>query len=146
MHSSLARRNQLSLCVRLAFAAGLTLLLSGWTCSAFFFFNGCQDGGSSPQLTSLWPDNIPRDAESVTVTLEGTGFTSRSQVLWNGGVLDTVFTDSDHLQTTITQQTFDWFGGSVGNTVLIAVRPQGSTVNQGCSKQDDSTAQPLKIR
>jgi hypothetical protein len=34
--------------------------------------------------------------------------------------------DSHHLQTTVTQQTFDSFGGSVGNNVQISVRSQSN--------------------
>jgi len=40
--------------------------------------------------------------------------------------------DSRHLQATITQQTFDSFGGSAGNSVQISVRSQESTVVLGC--------------
>jgi len=145
MRSSLAHPSRFSPVVCLALIAALTLLLSGWTCSAFFYFNDCPDAGAKAQLTSVSPDTISRDAGSVLLTLEGSGFTSQSQVLWNGNVLDTVFIDARHLQTTISQETFDSFGGS-GDSVLVSVRPHGSMMNQGCSKEGDSTAQPLKIR
>ena len=60
MHSSLA-----NLSIRIALVAALTLLSSGWTCSALFL--SCQGVGQS-QVTSLSPDTIPNDAESVLLT------------------------------------------------------------------------------
>jgi hypothetical protein len=116
--------------IRVALIAALTLLLSGWmTCSAIFL--SCQ-GVAQTQVTSLSPDAIPSDAELVLLTADGSGFTPRSQIMWNGNPLQTTFVDSHHLKTTVTQQTFDSFGGSVGNNVQISVRSQASFDDLGC--------------
>jgi|SRR5580658_2456122 hypothetical protein len=100
----------------------VTLLLSGWTCTGLFV--SCQ-GVSQAQINSLSPDNIPSDSTSVPLTVDGSGFTSQSQILWNGSTLETTFIDSHHLQTTITQEIFDSFGGSAGNSVRISVASGG---------------------
>ena len=115
--------------IRVALAAALTLLLSGWSCSAIF--HSCQ-GIAEPQVTSLSPDTIPIDMESVVLTVDGSGFTSQAQITWNGNPLQTTFMDSHHLQTMVNQQTFDSFGGSVGNNVQISVRSQASFDELGC--------------
>jgi hypothetical protein len=115
--------------IRLALIAALTLLLSGWTCSGIFL--SCQGVGQS-QVTSLSPDTIPSDAESVLLTVDGSGFTPQSQIMWNGNPLQTTFMDSHHLQTTVTQQTFDSFGGTLVNNVQISVRSQASFDDLGC--------------
>ena len=63
----------------IAFIAVLTLLSSGWSCSAMF--ESCQ-GVSQAQINSLSPSNIPSDANSVPLMVEGSGF--RPVVLkWN---------------------------------------------------------------
>ena len=101
--------------VRIAFIAALTLLLAGWTtCSAMVDFNSCESSVPQPQITSLLPGAIPGDGESVLLTVNGSGFAPQSQIMWNGSALPTTFMDSRHLQTTITQQTFDSLGGSAG--------------------------------
>jgi hypothetical protein len=84
------------------------------------------------QVTSLSPDTIPSDAETVLLTVDGKGFTPQSQIMWNGNALQTTFIDSHDLQTTVTQQTFDSFGGSVGNNVQISVGSQASFDDLGC--------------
>lgn len=116
----------------------LTLILSGWTCSGLFV--SCQ-GVSQAQINSLAPDNIPRDATSVPLTVYGSGFTPQSQIMWNGSTLETKFIDSRHLQTTITQETFESFGGSAGNTVLISVASEGL----GCPINGNATTLDLMI-
>jgi hypothetical protein len=103
-------------------------MLSGWTCDALFL--SCQ-GVDQSQVSSLSPDTIPSDAESV-LTVDGSGFTAQSQILWNGSPLPTTFMDPHHLQTTVTQQTFDSFGGSAGKNVQISVRSQASSKDLGC--------------
>jgi len=64
--------------------------------------------------------------------VDGSGFVSQSEILWNGNPLQTAFVDSRHLQTTITQQTLDSFGGSVGTNVLISVVSPQSDFIVGC--------------
>ena len=114
---------------RIALVAALTLLLSGWTCSAMFL--SCH--GLEPlQVTALSPDAISSSAESVRLTAEGSGFTPQSQIMWNGNALTTTFMDSRHIQTTITRQTLDSFGGSVDSTVKISVKSQASFDDMGC--------------
>jgi hypothetical protein len=122
----------------IALIAVLTLLSSGWTCSAMF--ESCQ-GVSQAQINSLSPSNIPSDANSVPLIVEGSGFTPQSQIMWNGSTLETTFLDSHHLQTTITQETFDDFGGSAGSRVQISV---GSKIS-GCPISGNSATLELVI-
>jgi hypothetical protein len=130
MPSSRAHPRQPFPLIHIALVAALTLLLSGWTCSALFV--SCQGVGDPPQIASLSPDTIPSDANSAPLTVEGSGFTPQSQILWNGSSVQTTFVDSHHLQTTITQQIFDAFGGSAGSSVQISVRSQGSVSDLKC--------------
>ncbi len=104
MRCSLANPYKPSPRICVALIPALSLLFSGWTCSALFL--SCQGVGQS-KVTSLSPDTIPIDAEPVLQTVEGIGFTPQSQIMWNGNALQTMFMDSYHLQTTVTQQTFD---------------------------------------
>ncbi len=129
MPSFLAHPNKPFPLIRVALIAALTLLLSGWTCGAIFL--SCQ-GVAPSQVTSLSPDTIPSDAESVLLTAAGSGFTPQSQIMWNGNALQTTFMDSHHLQSTVPQQTFHSFGGSVGNNVQISVMSQASFDDLGC--------------
>ena len=146
MRSCLANLRKTFAPVRIAFIAAMTLLLSGWTCSAMFNFKSCQDAVAQAQITSLTPDTIPSDAESVLLTVDGSGFTLQSQILWNGTALATTFTDSRHLQTTITQPMLDSVRGSVGSSVQISIRSRGSVSGSGCPKGRDSATQALVIK
>lgn len=139
MRSSLARSGKPSPSICIAFIAALTLLLSGWTCS--FEFQSCQGVAMRPQITSLTPSSVPRDANSVPLIVEGSGFTPQSQIMWNGSTLETTFMDSHHLQTTITHETFDDFGGSVGSRVQLSVGSRRS----GCPINGNSATLDLAI-
>ena len=145
MGSSLVNRRKPFPSVHLALVAVLTLLLSGWTCNALFEFNSCQGVTAQPQIRSLSPGTIQGDTGSVLLTVDGSGFTPQSQILWNGSGLETTFTDSRHLQTTITRQTFESFGGAAGSSVQISVRSQGSVAGLGCSSGGNSAAMALLI-
>ncbi len=138
MRSSLVKPCKPSPSIRIALIAVLALLLSGWTCS--FEFNSCQ-GVRQSQITSLSPSSVPSDANSVPLMVDGSGFTPQSQILWNGSTLDTRFMDSHHIQATITQETFESFGGSAGSSVQISVKSQGS----GCPINGDSATLNLVI-
>jgi len=129
MRSSLAHPYKPFPLIRLALIAALTPLLSAWTCGALFL--SCQGVGQA-QVTSLSPSTIPRNAESILLTVDGKGFAPQSQITWNGSALQTTFMDSHHLRTTVTQQTLDSFGGSGGNNVQISVTSQASFDNFGC--------------
>ena len=142
MRSSLAHPYKPSPLILVALIAALTLVLSGWTCSAIF--RSCQ-GVVPSQVTSLSPDTIPSDAESVLLTADGGGFTPQSHIMWNGNALQTTFVDSHHLQTTVTQQTFQSFGGSVGNNVQISVMSQASFDDLGCPIGGNSATLVLVI-
>jgi hypothetical protein len=135
MRSSLVNPSKPFPLIRIALIATLALLLSGWTCSAMFV--SCQGLGTQPQITSLSPDTVSRDAES-DLTVEGSGFTPQSQIMWNGSALPTTFTDSRHVESTITQQTFDFFGGSAGSSVQISVGSKGS--GTGCPPPNGNSA------
>src|SRR5215467_4333677 len=129
MQSPLAGSCKPSACVHLALVGALTLLLSGRTCGVFFV--SCL-GVAQPQITSLSPDAISSDAESVLLTVDGSDFISQSQIMWNGNALPTTLIDPQHLQATITQQTFKSFGGLAGSNVQITVSSQGTPANTGC--------------
>ena len=103
--------------VRMSFILVLTFALSGWTCSAV----SCLGVQTTPQITSLSPNSMSANATSVPLIVIGDNFVSQSEILWNGHTLATTFMDSQHLQASITQQTFTQFGGSQGDNVLIAV-------------------------
>ena len=139
MRSSRVKPCKPSPSIRIALIAVLTLLLSGWTCS--IEFNSCQGAALQPQITSLSPTSVPSDANSVPLTVDGSGFTPQSQILWNGSTLGTTFMDSHHIQATITQETFESFGGSAGSSVQISVRSQGSS----CPISGNSAALDLVI-
>jgi hypothetical protein len=128
--------------VRIVFVLLLTLLLSAWdTCSVSF--SSCQGVVAKAQVTSLSPGAVPGDADSAPLIVVGSGFTPHSQILWNGADLPTTFMDSQHLQTTITHETFASFGGSAGSRVQVSVRPQMSGL--GCPIVAKSAALDLVI-
>jgi hypothetical protein len=118
--------------LRIGFVAALTLTLSGWTCTAIVGFNSCLGVPTTPQITLLSPSTISVTADSVVLTVKGSGFVPQSQILWNGNALLTTFMDSQHLQATITQQTFTQFGGTLGSNVLISVNSPVTTTVLGC--------------
>jgi hypothetical protein len=118
--------------LRIGFVAALTLMLSGWTCTAIIGFNSCLGVTATPQITLLSPSAIFVTADSVVLTVKGSGFVPQSQILWNGNVLPTTFMDSQDLQTTITQQTFTQFGGGFGSNVLISVNSPVTATVVGC--------------
>jgi hypothetical protein len=134
MYSCLVNPRKPFLSIRIALVAILTMLSSGWTCRAFFV--SCQDAVARPQIVSLSPPAISFDAESVLLTVDGSDFTPQSQIMWNGNALQSTFLDSTHVVATITQQTFDSFGGSAGGSVQISVRSQGS--DRGCPQEDSA--------
>lgn len=142
MRSSLADLYKPFPLIRVALIAALTLLSSGWTCNAIFL--SCQ-GVVQSQVTSLAPDRIPIDVESDLLMVDGSGFTSQSQIMWNGNALQTTFMDSRHLQTTVTQQTFDSLGGSLGDNVQISVRSPASFDELGCPIGGNSATLVLVI-
>ena len=118
---------------RIVSSVVLALLFSGWSnCSAIFNFGSCPSAVPQPVIISVSPDTIPDDGESVPLIVDGSSFVPQSQIMWNGNALPTTFTDSRHIQTTITKQTFDSFGGSAGSSVQIFVRSLEPTVVVGC--------------
>ncbi len=139
MRSSRVKPCQPSRSIRIALVAVLTLLLSSWTCR--IEFDSCQGVAMQSQITSLSPSSVPSDANSVPLTVDGSGFTPQSQILWNGSTLDTTFMDSHHIQATITRDTFESFGGSAGSHVQISVRSQSS----GCPIHGKSATLDLLI-
>jgi len=130
MHYSLDSRCKSSVLVSVALIAILTLLCSGWTCSAMFV--SCQGVGSQPQAASLFPNSIPHDAQSVMLTVEGSGFTPQSQILWNGRALQTTVVERNRLQTTVTEETLESLGALPGGVVQISVASQGTSLDMGC--------------
>lgn len=134
------------LSVRIALIAGLILLVSDWTtCNAMFVFNGCEGSIVQPKITSLSPNAVPGEGESVLLTVNGASFAVNSQIMWNGNALPTTFIDSDHLQTPITQQILASFGGATGSTVQISVSSPASVAVVGCPNGGNSATLALVI-
>jgi hypothetical protein len=132
--------------LRIALIAMLTLLLCGWTtCTAIVNFSSCPGTVPQPQITALSPDTIPADSQSVLLIVSGSDFVPQSHIMWNGNPLQTSFVDSHHLQATITQQTFDSFGGSAGSSVQISATSQGFTPALGCPLARNSATLVLVI-
>jgi hypothetical protein len=133
------------LALRIIFLGVVILLLSGWTCTAIIGFSSCPGTVPQPQIVSLSPDTIARGSESVLLIVIGSGFVPQSQIMWNGNPLATTFTDVRQLQTTITQQTFESFGGAAGGGVQISVASTSSTSLLGCPNGISSATLVLRI-
>jgi hypothetical protein len=146
MFSCLVSRCKLFPWARIALVSALTLLLSGWTtCTAIVNLGGCSGSMPQPLITSLSPDTLPSDAESIPLIVIGSGFVLQSQIMWNDTPLPTTFTDAHHLQTTITHQTLNSLAGSMGSNVEISVRSQGSVPVVGCPNGGSSATFVLVI-
>jgi hypothetical protein len=119
---------------RIALVLVISPLISAWTCYSIVNLKSCPGAVPQPQIVALWPDTIPADAASVRLIVEGNGFVDQSEILWNGNPLQTTFLDPDHLQATITHQTFESYGGLAGGSALISVMSPGtgSTSVEGC--------------
>lgn len=143
MCSCLIRSIKPSVWLRIAFVAALLLTLSGWTCTAIIGFQTCLGIPATPQIVSLSPHTISATPDSVVLSVSGNNFVSQSQILWNGNVLPTTFVDAQHLQATITDQTFAQFGGSLGNNVLISV--SNPAAGLGCPIAGSSTTLVLIV-
>ena len=133
--------HRLGLWLRVSLLAIVTFALSGWTCTAV----SCFGVSSAPQVASLSPHSISANTQSVPLIVIGDNFVAQSQILWNGNTLATTFMDSQHLQATITPQTFQQFGGSQGSNVLIAVNSPVSTFVPGCPIAGSSATLVLVI-
>ena len=79
------------------------------------------------------------------LTVDGSGFVPQSEILWDQNPLPTTFIDSRHLQTTVTQETFDTYGGSAGTNVSITVTSPGSAYEVGCSNGGNSSTLLLEV-
>jgi hypothetical protein len=112
---------------RVALVLALAALLSAWTCSAVANLDNCRGAIPYPQIGALSPNPVSAETVSVVLTVEGTGSVPESEILWNKNPLPTTFIDSRYLQATVTQETFDSYGGSAGKNVLITVTSPGST-------------------
>src|SRR5260370_7844089 len=88
------------LSVRVALIAGLILLVSDWTtCNAMSVFNGCEGSILQPKITSLSPNAVPGEGESVLLTVNGARFAVNSQIMCNGNALPPTFIHAHHLHT-----------------------------------------------
>lgn len=130
---------------RIGLVLGLAALLSAWTCTAVVNLNGCPDAFPHPQIGALSPNPISADTVSVVLSVEGSGFVPQSEIQWNKNPLPTTFIDSRHLQSTVTQQTFDSFGSSAGNSVMISVLSPGTNSVVGCPNGGNSSTLILDI-
>jgi hypothetical protein len=131
--------------LRIGFVAGLSLTLSGWTCTAIIGFQTCFGVPATPQITLLSPSAVAAYANSALLTVKGSGFVPQSQILWNGHALPTTYIDSQHLQTLITQQTFTQFGGAFGSNVLISANSPVTAAVAGCPIAGNSATLVLVI-
>jgi hypothetical protein len=132
--------------LRIAFVLTLPVVLSAWTCTAIIGFNSCLGIPPAPQITSLSPNAISAsDTQSILLVVIGNNFVSQSQIFWNGNALQTAFVDSQHLQATITQQTFERLGGSPGSNVLISVNSVVTTTVVGCPINGSSATVALIV-
>ena len=138
-------RNRRPPWLRIGMVAVLAFTLSGWTCTAIIGFNSCLGIPPSPQITSLSPNVISTSVTSVVLIVIGNGFVPQSQILLNGSTMPTRFVDSQHLQTTITQQTFEQFSVASGSSVLISVNSPMTTTVVGCPVPGSSSTLVLAI-
>jgi hypothetical protein len=132
MRSCLIRTAEPFPWLRVGFVAALILLLSGWTCTAIIGFNSCLGVPVTPAITLISPSVMSASTDSSLLTVQGSGFVPQSQILWNGNALVTTFIDSEHLQATITHETFTQFGGALGTNVLISVNTAMTGSVLGC--------------
>lgn len=130
---------------RIALVLALVALLSAWTCTAIVNLNGCPDAFPHPQIGALSPNPISADIVSVVLSVEGTGFVPQSEIQWNKNTLPTTFVDSRHLQATVTQETFDTYGGSAGVNVSITVTSPGTNSVVGCPNGGNSSTTILEV-
>ena len=145
MRSCLVRSSKSSPWFRVGLLAVLILTLSGWTCEGILRFNSCFGVSSTPQITSLSPIAISANTTTVLLIVIGNDFVPQSQILWNGNALATTFLNSQRLQATITQQTFEQFGGSSGTNVLISVNSPTPATVPGCPIAGSSATLVLEI-
>ena len=131
--------------LHIGMVAVLAFTLSGWTCTAIVGFNSCLGVPPSPQITSLSPSVISTSVTSVVLIVIGNGFVPQSQILLNGSTMPTRFVDSQHLQTTITQQTFEQFSVASGSSVLISVNSPVTATVVGCPVPGSSSTLVLAI-
>lgn len=130
---------------RILFILTLVSLCSAGTCTAVVNLDNCRAATPYPQIGALSPNPISAETASVVLTVEGSGFVPQSEILWNQNPLPTTFIDSRHLQTTVTQETFDSFGGSAGTNVLITVMSPGTTSVVGCPNGGNSSTLILGV-
>lgn len=130
---------------RIALVLALASIFSAWTCSAVVNLRPCPDAVPYPQIGALSPNPISADTVSVMLTVDGSGFVPQSEILWDQNPLPTTFIDSRHLQTTVTQETFDTYGGSAGTNVSITVTSPGSAYEVGCSNGGNSSTLLLEV-
>jgi hypothetical protein len=129
MHAPVAHLKTSFPAIRIVLIVVITFLSSGWTCAALFV--SCQGVGSLPHITSLSPDGIPGNVDSAVLTVEGSGFSAQSQIMWNETALPTRVLDQQQLQTTITGETLESLGVRPGSSVQISARSHGTDIS-GC--------------
>jgi hypothetical protein len=130
---------------RIALVVVLAALLSAWTCTAVVNLDNCRDAVPYPEIGALSPNPISADTVSVVLAVDGSGFVPQSEILWNKTPLPTTFIDSRHLRTTVTQETFDTYGGTAGKNVSITVTSPGNTYVVGCANGGNSSTLLLEV-
>jgi len=65
---------------------------------------------AAPSVTQLSPSLIQSGSSTTTLTVDGTGFTSGSSILWNGQALPTTFVSSGQMTATVDSSLINQLG------------------------------------
>ncbi len=76
-------------------------------------------GNSVPQIVSLSPPSVIAGGAGFTLTVNGSGFVSLSQVLWNGNARTTTFVSSSQLTIAVTSSDI----ASIGSATVAVSSP-----------------------
>jgi len=130
---------------RIALVLALGALLSAWTCTAVVNLDNCRDAVPHPQIGALSLNPISADIVSGVLSVEGMGFCSPIRDPVEQIHCQPRSSISRHLQATVTQRTFDSFGGSAGESVLISVVSSGNNSVVDCPNRGNSSTVILEV-
>ncbi len=83
--------------------------------------------GSQPVIASTDPFTASAGGPAFALAVEGSGFVSGTQVLWNGSALPTTFVDTEHLSVTVS--TAQLAAGGAISVTAQAPGPNGAASN-----------------
>jgi hypothetical protein len=81
--------------------------------------------GTPPTLTSLSPNTAFAGSPDLTLTANGTGFVSGSQIVWNGVAMTTTFVSSSQVTATIAAS----YLATVGVANVFVLNPDSTVTN-----------------